>query len=261
MENYETLKLKKDNDVLTVTLDRGESANAVNTLMIRELIQLADWLREQPTVKFVVFTNEGKIFSAGADLYELYDDLPEVERSSDKLRSMQILGQEMMRKLESIEQVTIGALRGSAYGAGIAILMTTDFRVMQDTAILNLPETNVGIFLTWGCTPRLVKEVGALRAKELIMLCEDVTAEEAKAIGFINRVAAGDEVENEIQDYIGKIRSKGNQAIRMTKKLVQAANAVNFGDIMIGETELVEKVLVSGETREKMRGFVEREKG
>ncbi|MFC4023645.1 enoyl-CoA hydratase/isomerase family protein [Oceanobacillus longus] len=260
MEKYETLKLEKENDVLTVTLNREKNANAVNTKMIRELIKVADWLREAPEIKFVVFTNQGKIFSAGADLYELYDGLSGVEQTSDQLRSMQILGQEMMRKLESIEQITISALRGSAYGAGVAILMTTDFRIMEESAILNLPETNVGIFLTWGCTPRLVKAVGAVRAKELIMLCEDVTAEESYSMGFINRVAAAENIDDEIQQYVEKIRSKGNQSIRMTKKLIQATTAVNFGDIMIGETELVEKVLVSGETKNKMKDFVEREK-
>lgn len=260
MQSYQTLNLQREEDVLTVTLNRENRANAVNLTMIKELIQLADWLREEREIKFVIFTNRGRLFSAGADLVELNEDIEDPARGSDYFRRMQSVGQEMMNKLERMEQITISALRGSAYGAGVAIMMTTDYRIMAESAVLNLPETNVGIFLTWGCTPRLVKAVGAVRAKELIMFCEDVSAEECKEIGFINKVVTADEMDDAVNQVIGKLRSKGNQSIRLSKKLVNASVAVNFGDIMITEPELVEKVVASGETEGKIQEFL-RSKG
>lgn len=256
MQIFKTITLKQNHDVLKVTFNRVSKANAVNLEMIKELIQLADFLREESTIKFVVFTNSGKVFSAGADLVELNNVLENDVSSSENTRKMQLLGQEMMRKLENIEQITISAICGSAYGAGVAIAMTTDFRLMVDSAVLNLPETNVGVFLTWGCTPRLVKTIGAVKAKELIMLCEDISAEECLKIGLINQFVSRENMDEEVNRIIQKIRNKGSLSIRLTKKLVNAAIAVNFGDIFINETELVERVFVSGEPKEKIQEFL-----
>lgn len=261
MQSYETLKLVQENDVLTVTLHGENQIISVSNKMIRELIKLADWLREDRTVKYVVFTNEGKFFSVGADLNELNGTLDEEEMTrAENIRRLQILGQEMMSKLENLEQISIAAIKGSAYGAGVAIALTTDFRFMTDSSVFNLPETNVGLFLTWGCTARLVKSVGALKAKELIMLCEDVSAEECYQAGLINKVVSANDMEDEVRQLIEKLRTKGEHSIRMTKKLVNASVAVNFGDIFINEPELVQKVVNSGETKEKVQQFVDSRK-
>lgn len=256
-----TLDLKMNEDVLTVTLDREEKHNAFNLQMIKDLISLADWLRENTEIKFVVFKSKGKFFSVGADLFELENNFNNESDSSGLLRRMQIMGQEMVRKLETLEQITISAVHGSAYGAGVVLPLTTDFRYMTESSVFNIPETNVGVFLTWGCTPRLVKAVGAVKAKEIIMLCEDIPAKECLEIGLINKIfASEEEMNSEIQNVIEKIRNKGQLSIRITKKLVNASVAPNFGDIFISEPELVERVASSGETEEKIRQFTESRK-
>lgn len=256
MTDYQTLDLKQVNDVLEVTINRKGGANAVNLAMIKELIHLADWLREADEIKYVIFTNSGRFFSVGADLVEVAQDFNQAEVQPEGVRRMQILGQEMMRKLETLEQITFAAIQGSAYGAGVAIAMTTDFRYMTESSVLNLPETNVGLFLTWGCTPRLVKSIGAVKAKELIMLCEDVPAEECLQLGLINKVVPQETMMKEVHQTIEKLRRKGPLSIRLTKKLVNASVAPNIGDIFINEMELVERVAVSGEPAARMNDFL-----
>ncbi|NWQ41871.1 enoyl-CoA hydratase/isomerase family protein [Bacillus sp. EB106-08-02-XG196] len=256
MTTYQTLDLKRENDVLEVILNHKNGANTVSITMLKELIQLADWLRDEKGINYVIFTNTGRFFSVGADLVELVNDFTQAEAQSENIRRMQIVGQEMMRKLESLEQITFAAIQGSAYGAGVAIAMTTDFRFMTESSVFNLPETNVGLFLTWGCTPRLVKSVGAVKAKELIMLCEDVSAEECLQLGLINKVVRKEEMKDVVYQTIEKLRRKGPLSIRLTKKLVNASVAPNFGDILINETELVERVAISGEPAAKMNEFL-----
>lgn len=256
MTTYQTLDLKRENDVLEVILNHKNGANTVSITMLKELIQLADWLRDEKGINYVIFTNTGRFFSVGADLVELVNDFTQAEAQSENIRRMQIVGQEMMRKLESLEQITFAAIQGSAYGAGVAIAMTTDFRFMTESSVFNLPETNVGLFLTWGCTPRLVKSVGAVKAKELIMLCEDVSAEECLQLGLINKVVRKEEMKDVVFQTIEKLRRKGPLSIRLTKKLVNASVAPNFGDILINETELVERVAISGEPAAKMNEFL-----
>lgn len=250
---FETLLVEQKEDVLYVYLNRPDRANAVNLKMMKELISLADQLNEKSDVRFVVFSNKGAIFSAGYDLYELNSF---IEGDSQKPNLMQKLGHELMRKLEQLDQITIAAMRGSAYGGGFAIAMTTDYRIMTEKSVLNLPETNVGLFLTWGCTPRLVKEVGATRAKEMIMLCEDYPANICHQLGIVNKVTTLELLDVEVGMYIRKIRKKGPLSIKLTKKLILAANAVNVGDVLVNEPELVDRVIASGETKRKIKSFV-----
>ncbi|MEK4228179.1 enoyl-CoA hydratase/isomerase family protein [Solibacillus sp. FSL H8-0538] len=228
MQHFQTLFLEKNTDVLTVTLNCKNKAHTVNSVMIQEIIQLADLLRDTNEIKFVVFTNRGKIFSPGADFVEQLEHLHGKTPNSEQLSHMQIIGQEMMNKLERLEQITISALHGSSYGTGIAIMMTTDFRLMTECSVLNLPERDIDIFLTWSCTPKLVKEVGVVKAKELIMLGDDVSAEACYNIGFINKVVAADSMNEEVEQIIQKLRKRGNPATRNTKKLVNASVASRY---------------------------------
>lgn len=256
MVELETLEVEKDEDILYVFLNRRHKANAINIKMIKELISLADWLNENPEVRFVVFSNKGSIFSSGYDLYELCSFLEKDQMMSNV---MQKLGHELMRKLEQLDQITIAAMRGSAYGGGFAIAMTTDYRIMIENSIINLPETNLGMFLTWGCTPRLVKEIGANKAKEMIMLCEDYSASECYRLGIINKVTTPESLDKEVVKYIDRIRKSGLLSIKLTKKLISAANAVNIGDILINEPELVDRVTSSGETKSKVIKFIRKD--
>ncbi|REB08763.1 enoyl-CoA hydratase/isomerase family protein [Sporosarcina sp. BI001-red] len=255
MTTYETMELEQVEDVLTVTLNRKNNLNAMNLTMIKELIQLCDWLREERSVQYVVFTNQGRIFSAGADVFEMFEGMDDEDFKNEELRRMQLVGQEMIRKLESLEQITVAAINGSAYGGAVAIALTADFRLLTENSVLNLPETNIGLFLTWGCTPRLVKTVGALKAKEMIMLCEDISAEESVQWGLVNKVVAKEQLKQEVDSIIAKLRTKGSHSIRLTKKMINASAAPNFGEIVMTENELVEKVIVAGETKRKLEEF------
>lgn len=250
---FETLLVEQKEDVLYVELNRPRKANAVNLKMMEELITITDWLNEKKEVEFVVFSNKGTVFSAGYDLFELNNF---IEEGSSKTDLMQKLGHELMRKLEQLDQITVAAMHGSAYGGGFAIAMTTDYRIMTEQSVVSLPETNVGMFLTWGCTPRLVKEVGANKAKEMIMLCADYSASDCNQLGIINKVTTPEYLNNEVDAYIAKIRQRGSLSIKLTKKLILAAKAVNIGDILINEPTLVDYITATGETKRKINKFV-----
>ena len=251
------MRLEQGGDVLSVYIDREEKANTITIELIKEMISLADWLRESEEIKYVIFTNNGRFFSAGYNLYDLYKDVKDVE-DQHNLRLMQVLGQEMINKLENLEQVTFSAIRGSAYGGGVAIALTADFRIMADHTVLGLPETNIGMFLSWGCTPRLVRLVGATKAKELILFGGEITAEESCRLGIVNKVCPVNEVDSEVHQMISKLRTKGQQAISITKKLINASVSPNFGDILLTEPDLTKPIVYAGEITEKVEDFLAR---
>ena len=95
---------------------------------------------------------------------------------------------------------------------------------MADTAVANLPETKIGLFLTYGCTPRLTGLIGAARAKEMIMFAEDVPAARCLEWGAVTDVVPGDRVDARVGEIIELLRQRDRVALRVTKKLVRAGS-------------------------------------
>lgn len=237
---FETLLLDLDGDTLTVTINRPKRANAVNRQLLHDLIGLTDWLATTPDIHFVILTNTGRVFSAGHDLTELRAEMADPQLARSNSRSVQILAQEMMRKLESLEQIMFVGMRGSAYGAGMAIALTADFRVMSDTSIGNLPEVRLGMFLTYGSLPRLVQLIGLSKAKQFVMFAEDATAQQLHELGAVDHVLPDERVLEFITEKIQRLRVMDYRALRITKRVANAAAAAQFGDIMHIEPDLVE---------------------
>ena len=154
----------------------------------------------------------------------------------------------------------MAAVNGYALGAGLVLAMGCDFRIAAENARFGVPETNIGLFFTWGSTPRLTCLIGPAKAKEMIMTCDPIDAQEALRIGLANKVVPADKLMDAVHEFIEQIASKGPLAIRMTKKLVNAATAANFGDLYICEPELVERLILSPEPMEGIKAFIEKRK-
>jgi enoyl-CoA hydratase/carnithine racemase len=256
---FETLQIERDGEVMTVTLNRPQKLNAVNDTMLKELTDLCASLRDDASTRFVIITGAGDAFSSGADLGSALEN---AEGKSDlpyeMARLQQLRGHEMMQRLEKLEQVTIAAINGLCLGAGFAIALACDFRVVAETAVFGLPETRVGVFFTWGCTSRLTKLIGPSRAKELIMTCDEVLPREALLWGLANRLSAPPDLLKAARAFADRIALHGPLAIRMTKKLVDAASLQGIGDTWLCEPELVERAFLSNEPIEGFNAFLEK---
>jgi len=260
MNNYQTLQVDSSKPVLKVALNRPDKGNAVNNLMLEELKDVLTGLRYDTEYRFVIFTGQGKHFTVGADLGEVLSEFVSGNLTPDKARLAQMDGHELMQKLEGLEQITIAAINGPAYGAGLALTLGCDFRVMAQEASLCVPEVARGIFFTWGSTPRLVNTVGAAKAKELIMLCEVVDADQALKMGLVTRVSPASELSNSVNQLVEKLKSGPFLPIRLTKKIVNAASATAFGNIFMYEPELLEQSFLAGAPQENIKMFIESRK-
>lgn len=253
MSDYETLIVRKEGEILTVILNRPK-LNLFNSQMLEDLIDVWHSLRRDTTVRFVVLTASGDHFSAGADLKEL----PESGFTPEVARFGQLAGHELMRSLESLEQVTVAALQGVVVGAGMAVAMACDFRIMSQDAIYSVPETAVGTYFTWGCTPRLVRMVGTSKAMEIIMTCDPISADEAYRLGLANKIVPRDSLTEETRKFINKIASKSPTCVRITKKIALGASMEGFGNMFVTEPELMQVLAYSGETIEGVKAFVKK---
>ncbi|MBN1375598.1 MAG: enoyl-CoA hydratase/isomerase family protein [Dehalococcoidia bacterium] len=255
---YRNLVVEKKGHLMTVTLNRPQILNALNTQTFLELRDLLAVLRADQKTRFVIFTGAGKAFSAGVEftpqaMQEKYND-PELANE----RLWQLFAQDLMSAMENLEQVTIAALNGAAIGGALCLAMNCDFRIASEKAILGIPEAALGLFLSWGATPRLITLIGPAKTKELIMTCDPVDANEAMRIGLVNKVVPHEKLMDTCRDLADKISTKGPLAIRICKKQVNAASLSKMADQYPLEPELFERGMESGEPLEGARAFIER---
>lgn len=260
MKNYETLIVEDLAPVLYVTFNRPEKANAMNRKMDAELFDLVSAVGSDRNYRFIVFTGAGNVFSAGADIKEIKKSIEGNPTDSSWIRKDQINRQEFLRKFDAMDQITIAAINGPAFGAGMALAMACDFRVMAEEASLSLPEVERGMFFSGGGTPRLVNLIGAARAKELIMLGDVVSAKEARNIGLVTKAVPGAELAASVEEMLLKLQQKAFDPLHITKKIVNAS-IPRFENLLYYEAELQEQMLVHGETLEQITGFVSQLKG
>lgn len=253
MSNYEMLLYEQSSETVTVTLN-NPPLNVFNQKMVEELIHVWHSLRNNTSARFVILNAQGDNFSAGVDLKEIRV----ADLSAEDARVLQLAGHELMRSLETLEQVTVAALQGIVCGAGMAVAQACDFRIMAEDSYYIVPETHVGTYYTWGCTPRLVRMVGASKAMEIIMTCDPIPAQEAYRLNLANRVVPKDNLMEAAHGFIAKIASKSPTCIRITKKIALGASMEGFGNMFICEPELMQEVVYTGETKEGIEAFLQK---
>jgi enoyl-CoA hydratase/carnithine racemase len=188
MSTYDHLDVVRDphlDGLLTLTLDRPEKLNALSIAVHDELQHLCQALETDPTVRVVVLTGAGRAFSAGA---ELGDRRPEPPVNDLDRRARAHLGGRTCDLLERLPQVTIGVANGLAVGGGVVLLTCCDLRLAAESAWFSIPEVELDLPLTWQALPRLMRELGPARTKEVAMACERFTSAQAAAWGFVNHV-------------------------------------------------------------------------
>lgn len=258
MKEYNELTLEKKDHTLSITFNRPDKANALSDEMLENLLEILTELRYSSEFQFVVFKGAGKNFSGGADLNGLVAKYEAGEFTPEAGRKNQLLGQEIMTKLEELEQVTIAAIQGACVGGGLALTLACDFRVVTEDAYFSIPEIFRGTFFTWGSTLRLINTVGVVKAKEMIMLAEPIRADEALAIHLATKVVKGEDLEDKVDELISRMTEGPFTPIRVTKKIAHAAGLGQIKHLTAYETELFEQAMLTGEPMEEMSRFVNR---
>ncbi len=252
---YEKLTVEKAGDVMRVAFNNPRLHNAMDGQMLRELVELCRELDRDTETRFVVFTGTGESFMAGVDLKS---DAMSVGNDPASARRRQRIGQELIRHLRDLEQVTLAAVNGFCIGAGLAVAIACDLRLASDDSLWALPNTSLGYFFSWACTPLLVSLVGPGNAKDLILARRELTADEAVTMNLANMSVPRECMEERVDAIISRMRNGGPMAMRMAKKLVNASAPAWFGDVSTVEPELIERLYASGEPVEGNAAFLEK---
>ena len=204
----------------TITLNRPQKLNALSHETLTELAHAARWFDERPDVKVVVVSGAGRAFSAGADVSAFTWQDPGFALRREAADA----GRVMADSIESMRAVTIARIHGHCVGGAVVLAAACDLRVCAPDTRFAIPEVDLGIPLAWGGIPRLVREIGPAMTKELVMTCRPFSAQEAHAMGFVNRIVDDELIEAEVDALAAELAAKSALTLLATKRAVNAVS-------------------------------------
>jgi enoyl-CoA hydratase/carnithine racemase len=251
---WQTLELEERGPVTWVWLRRPERRNALNAQALEEIVACFASLQTRFETRVVVLGGRGPSFCAGADR----KDPPGAARlgaesgaTPRERRHASQLGRRALEAIEALDAVTIARLHGHAIGGGFALALACDFRVAAEGTVFSIPEVDLGVPLAWGAVPRLVRDVGALRARELVLLCDRIDAADAAAYGLLNRVVPAETLDASIGELAARLAAKPEIAVHMTKTQLRAyAAATTLGDVTESDGDLLFAASRTGRARD-----------
>jgi enoyl-CoA hydratase/carnithine racemase len=210
-----------------ITLNRPAKLNPLSTTTLNELVSAARYLDTLAEVKVVVVAGNGRAFSAGADLASFTT----AESSAAVARDAADAGRRMAEAIEAMRAVTIAKIHGHCVGGGVVLASACDLRIAADDTRFSIPEVDLGIPLAWGGIPRLVREIGPARTKELVMTCRPFGAAEALAAGFLNRTVPASDLAGAVDELVGQLTGKSALTLTATKRHTNAVTESMVGTV------------------------------
>jgi enoyl-CoA hydratase len=255
--SFETITLRIDEGVATLTLNRPDRMNALSVQLKSELAAALDELEKDPSLRALVVTGAGdKAFCAGADIKERSTTDPAPAQFISDQRATYAL----FSRIEGLACPVIAAINGVAFGGGLEIALCCDFRLAVESAKLGLTEVNLGVMPAGGGTQRLSRLVGAARAKQLIMTGRILDAASALRLGIIDDVIPTAEFQTRVRAFAADLAAKAPLALRFVKKVIDRGAQTDLAAALDQELYAASILFASEDRKEGMKAFVEKRK-
>ncbi|MFI5319750.1 MAG: enoyl-CoA hydratase/isomerase family protein [Myxococcota bacterium] len=255
---YETLELAHEpGGILRVWLNRPARRNALDTTALDELADCYGRLQTDWSARVVVLGGRGLSFCAGADR-KAPPASARTRRSSDaserERRWAAQIGRRACAAIADCEVLTIARIHGHAVGGGLALALCCDFRIAASDTVFHVPEVDLGIPLLWGATPKLIYEVGAARAREIILACDRFGGAEAERWNVIHRSVAPAALDAEVDAFAQRMAAKPEIAVHMAKTQLRGyARSAPLGDASEADGDLMLAASRVGVARDAFR--------
>jgi len=254
VSDYKTVKYSQDGVVAIITIHRPDAMNSFNTQLRADLLAAFERAAGDDTVRAVVFTGEGRSFSAGADLNEI----DSVEKSVDKV--LQTEYRPVLERIADMKQPVIAAIGGSAAGIGMSFALGCDLLVMAENAFLLSPFTTISLVPDGGLNWLLVRQLGYRRAFQLSIESERISAERCVELGLANKAVPAESLMDETLKWAHVIAERAPLSLAATKKAMRHAASNSWASTFDVEAPLQKTLRNSEDCREGVRAFFEKRK-
>lgn len=253
-KEFERIKLEINSGVGIITMCYPKVLNALSNKTLEELSEAVDIVEKDKSVLGLIITGEGKAFVAGADISQMQP------YGAEEGRNYADFAQSIFNKIENLGKPVIAAINGYALGGGCELAMSCDIRIASEKACFGQPEVNLGVIPCFGGTQRLSRLVGTGIAKELIFTGRMIKAEEAKAIGLVNKVVAPEELLKEAIEMMELIKTKAPLAVKYSKVAINRGIDLDIFNGLELEKDLAAITFGTEDKQEGMNAFLEKRK-
>lgn len=248
--SYETILVSRSERVGTITLNRPEALNALNSLVMAEVTSAAAEFDADAGIGAIIITGSAKAFAAGADIKEMAE-----------LSFSDVFGSDFFAawgKLAAVRTPLIAAVAGHALGGGCELAMMCDVLIAADTAKFGQPEIKLGVLPGMGGSQRLTRAVGKAKAMDMILTGRTIDAAEADRIGLASRVVPADDLLAQANAVATTISQMSRSASRMAKEAVNRAFESSLTEGLLYERRLFHSAFATDDQTEGMAAFTEK---
>ncbi len=258
---FSAIQVESAAGVLTITLNRPDSYNALNEQISVELTTALRMAERDAAVRCVVITGAGKAFCSGQDLVEIKGHYTEPDAPPlDFGKHLRSRYNPIATRLRTMEKPVLASVNGIAAGAGASLAFAADLRIAARSASFMMAFINVGLVPDTAGTFTLQRLVGYGKAAEMCFLGERVSAEEAGRIGLVNRVVEDEQLAEATRELAARLASMPTRAVGLTKRALNRAWASSLEDQLEYEAFCQQTAGGSADHREGVIAFVEKRK-
>ncbi|WP_405059475.1 enoyl-CoA hydratase [Kribbella sp. NBC_01505] len=250
MTDYETILVTRDGRTATITLNRPKALNALNAVLMNEVVDAATELDRDQGVGAIVITGSERAFAAGADIKEMQAQSYQDMFLSDWFTAWD--------RLAAVRTPLIAAVSGYALGGGCELAMMCDLLIAADNAKFGQPEITLGVIPGIGGSQRLTRAIGKAKAMDLILTGRTIDAEEAERAGLVSRVVPADTLLEEAAAVASKIAEMSLPALYVAKEAVNRAFETTLTEGLLFERRTFHATFAFDDRTEGMTAFVEK---
>ncbi len=250
MEYKDLLIEKREDNIAIITFNRPEKLNTLTTNLMTEIEKLTEDFQKDTETRVVIFTGAGRYFSGGRDLTEQEGPTNVLGRQ----RAIQN-GPRMVRKLYMMDQITIAAINGGAFGGGCCIASALDFRIGDEKCYAGFPESRLGMSLSWTILPIIVHLIGPTFAKEMTILGKNNDAQTLLKWGFLSEVVPLDNLLNRAIEIAKKFAAMPPIPAQMIKKTINHISGALDQAIMHMDMDQLMLTLQTDDLKEGIAAF------
>lgn len=247
----EAVKLERQGNLATLTLNRPERRNSLNLEVLQGLARAFTQLAGDSSVRVLTIRGAGRIFCAGIDLQEA--ERLEADRSVTSL-------EHIYHQLEQLPFPTVAAVQGAAIAGGLQLALHCDFRIAAESCRLGMTNGRIGLTIPFDLARKLIEIAGSSNTTYLLLTAQLVDARQALAMGLVHQVVAEEQLDETASAFATQLADNAPLSMRTMKAIVRRCTSGAFDAYHEDLEHLNAQVLASADLKEGLRAFLEKRK-